>query len=311
MKVYGPVPSRRLSKSLGVNNIPPKICSYSCVYCQLGSVPGTSTKRKAFYSPEELASQVKEKIKEAKEKNNRIDYICFVSDGEPTLDINIGNEIDLLKPLGIKIAVITNSSLLFREDTRKDLRKADWVSLKIDAVSKEIWKKINRPHRSLDLEKILEGICEFAKDFQGELATETMLIYGINDNCKEIQKIASFLFCLQPDKAYLSVPIRPPAEEWIKTPPEETINRAYQIFNKKLKAVEYLIGYEGNEFASTGNTEEDILSITSVHPMREDAIDELLKKNNKGWDMIEKLIKEKKITATEYNGKRFYLRRFN
>ena len=139
MLVFGPVPSRRLGRSLGVNNIPAKICSYSCVYCQLGATIKISIERRPFYDPEKIFKEVKEKIKDV-----GVDYISFVPDGEPTLDINLGKEIEMLKSLNHKIAVLTNGSLIFREDVRKDLSKADLVSLKVDAVSEDLWRKINQ-----------------------------------------------------------------------------------------------------------------------------------------------------------------------
>jgi len=129
---YGPVPSRRLGRSLGINNIPPKVCSYSCVYCQLGNTTDMPVERESFYKAEELAQSVKQKVKQARERDEPIDYLTFVPDGEPTLDRNLGKEIELLKPLNIKIAVITNASLIWRQDIRKDLQKADWVSLKVE-----------------------------------------------------------------------------------------------------------------------------------------------------------------------------------
>ena len=306
--VYGPVPSRRLGRSLGVNNIPPKICSYSCVYCQLGSTISMQAERKTFYKPEEMAQRVTEKVKQARQRREQIDYLTFVPDGEPTLDVNLGKVIELLKSLNIKIAVITNASLVWREDVRQDLQKADWVSLKVDTVSEKIWRRINRPQRSLNLEVILEGMLKLASSFKGRLATESMLIRGINDNNGEIGRIADFLAQLKPDTAYLAIPTRPPAKRTIDGASEQTINTAYQVFGKKLDNVEYLIGYEGNAFTFTGNIEDDLLSITSVHPMREEAIVELLKKADASWGVVARLIKDHRLTGVEYQGKRFYMR---
>ena len=309
MKAYGPVPSRRLGKSLGINNIPPKVCSYSCVYCQLGTTIRTYIERREFYEIEAIIKDVNRKVKEAKKNKEFIDYLSFVPDGEPTLDMNLGREIELLRSLRIKIAVITNASLIWREDVRDDLLGADWVSLKVDAISEKIWHRINRPHRSLRLEKILDGMLEFARVFGGELTTETMLIRGINDNDREIEEIADFLSELKPDRAYISIPTRPPARRDIMPASEEKINMAYQILSNKLSNVEYLIGYEGNAFAFTGDVEEDLLSITSVHPMREEAVREFLSKTRSDWSIIERLIEENKLIETEYGGKRFYMRR--
>ncbi|WP_297501454.1 radical SAM protein [Thermococcus sp.] len=310
MIAFGPVPSRRLGKSLGVNNIPDKVCTYACVYCQIGRTLRMEIERKPFYEPELIFEEVRKKVEEAKKKGERIDYITFVPDGEPTLDINLGKEADLLEGLGIKLAALTNSSLIWREDVREDLLKLDFVSLKVDAVSEKLWKRIDRPHKSLNLEKILDGMLEFRKAFKGKLVTETMLIDGI-DYGDEFERIADFLAELKPDIAYIAIPTRPPAEKWVKPANEETINRAFQTFGERLGEgrVEYLIGYEGNAFAFTGNIEEDLLSITSVHPMREDAVRELLRKANANWSVVEKLLDEGKLIELEYNGKRFYMRR--
>ena len=304
---FGPVPSRRLGHSLGINNIPPKICTYSCIYCQLGRTNNFQVERKKFYEPQDILNSVKEKIKST--NNGIIDYITFIPNGEPTLDINLRKEIELVKSSGIKVAVISNASLMWRDDVRDELSKADWVSVKIDAISQDIWHRVNRPYKTLKLNKILNGISKFSKTFEGELATESMLIKNLNDSQREIEKIADFIKKLHSKKSYISIPTRPPAEKWTEPTGEININIAYQIFNERGIDVELITGYEGNAFSSTGNLEEDILSITAVHPIREDGINELLKKTGKHWDLIEDLLKKGKIIETEYKNKKFYLRK--
>ncbi len=311
MIAFGPVPSRRLGRSLGINNIPPKICTYSCIYCQLGRTMKMQVKRRAFYEPEEILQDVHNKVEKTRETGEAIDYLTFVSDGEPTLDINLGREIELLRPLGIKIAVITNGSLIGREDVREDLLGADWVSLKMDSTRRDIWRKIDRPHGTLRLDSILDGALEFASEFKGELVTETMLVEGVNDDDDHIREVAGFLARLRPAIAYLAIPTRPPAEEWVRPPGEEVINRAYQIFSEKVDRVEYLIGYEGNAFAFTGDVEEDLLSITSVHPMREDAVSEFLARAGADWTVVRKLIEQGRLIETEYEGRKFYMRKIH
>jgi wyosine [tRNA(Phe)-imidazoG37] synthetase (radical SAM superfamily) len=308
---FGPVPSRRLGQSLGINNIPPKICSYACVYCQAGKTIHMQVERDSFYSSREILDAVEKRIKELKDKKEHIDYLSFVPDGEPTLDIELGNKIEMLKPLGIKIAVISNSSLIWERRVREDLCKADWVSLKIDAVSEDIWREVNRPHNSLQLDKILQGIKEFSRIFKGELTTETMLIQGINDKEEELEKVADFISGLKRVKSYISIPTRPPAEKWVHSASERAISIAYHIFKERGIDVELLIGYEGNAFAFTGNVEEDLLSITSVHPMRKDAVDEFLKKAGADWSVIDKLINEGKLLEIKYKGKNFYARKLS
>jgi len=306
--VYGPVPSRRLGRSLGINNIPPKRCSYSCVYCQLGNTTNMQVEREIYYDSLEIARRVEERVKHIRENGETVDYVTFVTDGEPTLDINLGREIEVLRAMGIKIAVITNASLTWREDVRRDLQKADWVSIKVDSATPGVWSRINRPHGALRLDVILEGVTSFAQTFKGILATETMLIKGINDDIGEMGQVADFLKKLEPDMAYLAIPTRPPAEQ-LEPATEQIINAAYQIFAERLSNVEYLIGYEGNAFASTGNVVEDLLSITAVHPMREEAVIEMLRKAKTGWNIIEELTEDDKLTETEYQGKKFYMRK--
>jgi wyosine [tRNA(Phe)-imidazoG37] synthetase (radical SAM superfamily) len=307
-RVFGPVPSRRLGKSVGINNIPPKICTYSCVYCQLGKSLKMVSDRCTYYDPDSLLAETKGKIKNAQSNHEPIDYLTIVSDGEPTLDEKLGQLIDRLSTLGIKTAVITNSTLLNRPDVRQDLCKADWVSVKIDTLDEKIWKKIDRPHNKIKFDDILDGIRSFSTEFKGQLVTETMLVKGVNDDTQSLEKTAQFISKINCSLAYLSIPTRPPAVKWVSPPEEETINRAYNVFNARGLNTEYLIGYEGNQFAYTGNIEADILSITSVHPMREDAVNAYLKKANGDFSTIEKLLDENKILVSEYNNERFYLR---
>jgi len=311
MIAFGPVPSRRLGQSLGINNIPPKTCTYACIYCQLGPTLKMQVERQAFYSPDSLVQEVQRKVEQVRAAREAIDYMSFVPDGEPTLDLNLGREIELLRPLGIPLAVISNSSLIGREDVRQALLQADWVSLKVDAVQEETWHKVDRPHGSLRLEAILDGALQFAASYRRELTTETMLVAGVNDGEDHLTKVAEFLARLQPAIAYLAIPTRPPAEEWVHPPAEEALNHAYQILSQKVERVEYLIGYEGNAFASTGKVAEDLLSITAVHPMRQEAVDRVLARAGADGSVLRRLVAEGQLVEVEYRGDRFYVRKLS
>jgi wyosine [tRNA(Phe)-imidazoG37] synthetase (radical SAM superfamily) len=311
MIAFGPVPSRRLGRSLGINNIPPKVCTFACVYCQLGRTLKMQIDRQAFYAPDEILESVREKVERSTQAGEPIDYLTLVPDGEPTLDANLGRTIDLLRPLGIKIAAITNSSLIWRADVRADLVKADWVSLKVDSVREAVWRRIDRPHGRLRLNAILDGALDFAERFAGELVTETMLVDGADDDAAHLEEVADFLARLRPATAYLSIPTRPPAENWVHPPSEEAINRAYQVLSRQLPRVEHLIGYEGNAFAFTGDVEEDLLSITAVHPMREDAVSEFLARAGADWSVVNDLVRQEKLVRTEYGNRSFFLRKLN
>ncbi len=308
---YGPVPSRRLGKSLGINNIPSKMCTYSCLYCQVGRTTAMMLDRRAFYQPEEIFRDVRGRLAKTNETAEPVDYLAFVPDGEPTLDINLGSELTMLKSLGIPVGVITNGSLLWRDDVREELAKADWVSLKIDAVKERIWRRIDRPHKLLGLSTMLQGMKEFAETFTGKLVTETMLVQDINESDHCLREIAEFIRNLQPSAAYLSIPIRPPTLKWVRAPDEGAVNRAYRIFAEKVKHVEYLIGYEGDAFAFTGDIKKDLLSITAVHPMRREAVDALLSKAGASWAIVDRLLAHGELAEIKHDGHLFYLRKFN
>jgi wyosine [tRNA(Phe)-imidazoG37] synthetase (radical SAM superfamily) len=155
----------------------------------------------------------------------------------------------------------------------------------------------------------MEGAVDFAKQYRGELATETMLVTGVNDGEEDLQAVAEFLARLQPDRAYLSIPTRPPAEPWAQPPSEQVVNRAYQILKKEVEQVEYLIGYEGNAFAFTGDVEQDLLSITAVHPMRQDAVSEYLARAGAGWQVVGRLVAQGELIQADHAGHTFYLRK--
>ena len=311
MIAFGPVPSRRLGRSLGINHIPLKVCTYSCIYCQVGRTDRMTVARGPHYEPEEILRDLCDKITRTSNPGETIDFLTLVPDGEPTLDINFGRVIDLIKPFGIRIAVITNASLIWREDVREELLKADWVSLKIDAVRERAWRRINRPHGTLRLDSILDGALAFARSYGGELVTETMLVKNVNDHPDHVGQIAKFLSHLRPARAYLSVPTRPPAELWVRSPDEETINQAYQILSQEVDRVETLLGYEGNAFAFTGNVQEDLLSITAVHPMREEAVSKLLSLAGSDWLVVRELIAQDQLVETEFDGHKFYMRKIH
>lgn len=294
---------------MGINNIPPKICTYSCIYCQLGITLKRDVNRRTFYDPEDIVKEVQEKAEKTLMAGEAINYLTIVPDGEPTLDVNIGQMIELLRPFDIKIAVITNGSLIWREDVKNELKKADWVSLKVDSVKENVWHRINRPHKALSLSAILEGILKFAGDYQGELVTETMLVRNINDDVDNIEKVADFLTQVNPSRSYLAIPIRPPAEKWVKSPDEGVITRAYQTFSTKVQNVECLVGDEESAFTLTGNVEEDILSIISVHPMREEALRECIENAKADWSIVENLIDRNEILETDYKGIKFYIKK--
>lgn len=313
MVVFGPVPSRRLGRSLGINNIPFKNCTYNCIYCQLGKTKLRCTNRKTFYSPVLIYQKVKEKLDFLNAHHEMIDYLTFVADGEPTLDHCLEETIDCLVSFGLKIAVITNSSLLRDEEVQKALFKCDLVSLKLDAGSFEKWKKINRPPEVFAWDDFYYGVRDFVKKFSGECITETMLIKGVNDSPDDLEQIGLILQSIHPHICYISVPTRPPAEKWVSSPSEGQLLSAYQVLSgiKEIQSVKFLIDYEGNEFTPGQSIERDLLAIVSVHPMREEAINRYLERSHSNWGVVHKLVADKQIVYIDYQGERYYLRQHN
>ena len=310
MIAFGLVPSRRLGYSLGINHIPPKHCPYSCVYCQVGRTTTMETTRREFYPLDQIIGEVDKIISDCVKLTHPIDYLTLVPDGEPTLDINLGILIEKLKIFNIPIAVISNASLIDRQDVQDALMQADWVSLKVDSVIENDWHLVNRPHRHLSLSSILNGIFSFRDRFQGELVTETMLISGINDHETSIRNLASYLLELQPFKSYLSIPMRPPAEAWVKPPEADSLQKLLAIISEKVPFVDLIFETEASDFISTGNIIEDILSITAVHPIREEALFKMVKQACADWSVVENLLTSKNITCIHYREEKFYLRCF-
>jgi wyosine [tRNA(Phe)-imidazoG37] synthetase (radical SAM superfamily) len=306
---FGPVPSRRLGKSIGVNNIPYKFCSYSCAYCQLGKAGKMQVERQEFYSVDRIIREIKEKLKHLNAECTP-DYLTIVPDGEPTLDLNLGKLITKLKVFNIPIAVITNSSLLIKNEVRDELGNADYVSLKIDTVNPNTWKLINKPHRALSHDSMLAAIQDFSEFYNGILVSESMLLKDLNDSEGELLQLGQFLQTIRPDKSYIAIPTRPPAFGNIIPADESTVTYAYEVFTYRCLNPELLTGYEGNAFASSGSFVEDILSITAVHPMRSDAVFEFMAKTKTSKNVLMKLIDSQKIKQVRFNNQDFFLRSF-
>ena len=207
--VYGPVPSRRLGYSLGVDILPLKTCTLDCVYCQLGPTPKKSVQRKTFFEQEKIIAQIQDVLNSGK----HIDYITFSGSGEPTLNKILKKLIrDIKKITPIPVAVLTNATLLTEDRVRKDLLEADLVVPSLDAVTQSLFDKVNRPHASLNIDSIIRGLKAFRREFSGQIWLEIMLVKGINDSPAHIQKLKKVIKQVNPNKIQLNTVIRPPAE---------------------------------------------------------------------------------------------------
>lgn len=208
--VFGPVPSRRLGYSLGVDIIPPKYCTYDCVYCQIGKTTDKDVQRRSFFDPGLVADEVARKV-----ASSHVDVITFSGSGEPTLNSELGTMIRSVKEkiATTPVAVITNGSLLYDRNVRSDLAQADLVLPSLDAVTEEVFRRVNRPHPLLDIERLIEGLREFRAGYPKPIWLEIMLIKNINDDPDELKKMVEIVSGLGVDRIQLNTVTRPPSEE--------------------------------------------------------------------------------------------------
>jgi len=303
--VYGPVPSRRLGRSLGVNLTPLKTCTYNCVYCQLGKTTHMTDQRQDFFPPEEILKEIKNTINKHN-KSKEIDYITFVGEGEPTLSKSLGWLIDKVKQIwDIPVAVDTNGSLLYRKDVRKDLLKADIVMPSLDAGTQNTFRKINRPVKEIEFETIIQGMELFRKEFDGQIWLEIMLVKDVNDSVSELKALKNQINKISPDRIYINTPIRPQSEAWAVPPGDDKIKLAHEILGNIFK----IIDKEEGDF-SVEEFKDPIKAIESIarrHPMREEQVLEVLEKFDK-IDLektLKQLIKSNKVIINKYEGTKF------
>ena len=303
--VFGPVPSRRLGRSLGVNPIPFKTCNYSCVYCQLGKAINFINKRECFFPPREMAEEI---ISVCLSKKGKIDYITFVGEGEPTLYSGLFEVTKLVKEkCSVPLALITNGALFYKAEVRKDITLFDLVLTKLDAPSEKVFRRINRPHRDIHFEHVLSGLFELKREYSGKIWIETMLVKGINDSVEVLEGIRSILDRLNPDKRFVSIPTRPPAERWVEIPDPDVLFMAFKILNAiPIYDVEYG-EFDLKEFKTP---EDAVLSLIKRHPLRKDEVSDILKKwGYKGTvdDFINKLLIEYNVKLKEHMGYTYLL----
>ncbi|KPL76932.1 radical SAM protein [Ornatilinea apprima] len=271
--VFGPVPSRRLGQSLGIDPIPLKTCNWNCVYCQLGRTRPLVNERKEFFPADEILSEVKQAL-EAHQPDG-IDWVTFVGSGETTLYSRLGYLIRQVKQMTpLPVAVITNGSLLYQPEVRQELAAADAVLPTLDAGNAEVYRKINRPHPDITYDRIQQGLISFREEYRGKLWIEVMLVQGLNDTEEALQEIEQVLIQIQPDEVHILQPTRLPVEPWVKPPSEEGLLRARAILGKTANVIAPASGsfdLSGNE-----NLVDSIVGIITRHPMRESELIEAL-----------------------------------
>ena len=271
--VFGPVPSRRLGQSLGIDPVPLKTCNWNCVYCQLGrSVPLTNERRE-YFPREDIITEVKQAL--ANHKPGEIDWVTFVGSGETTLHVGIGWLIRQVKTLtSLPVAIITNGSLLFLPQIREELVVADAVLPTLDAGTAELYRQINRPHPDITFERLVEGYMAFREAYSGKLWMEVMLVQGLNDTSPALWDLARTLQRIRPDAVQIILPTRPPAETWVQPPHEESLMQAVAILGNVAEVVHPAEG--SFDLGGYDNLVDAVVSIITRHPMRQEELERAL-----------------------------------
>lgn len=272
--VFGPVPSRRLGQSLGIDPVPLKTCNWNCVYCQLGRSIPLINERREYIPKETIYEEIVETLQSP--HTGKIDWITFVGSGETTLHSKLGWLIKKTKELtDIPVAVITNGSLLYLPEVRQELLPADAIMPTVDAGTPDLYKKINRPHPEATFERLIDGLIQFRKEYTGKLWVEVMLVSGLNDSEDALNQTAKKLREIAPDEIHINLPTRPPVEKWVKPPEEKNIQLAQEIFGRVAKVVR---PQKGSFVLSENLSLEDaVLNIITRHPMRHEELIETLK----------------------------------
>ena len=302
---FGPVPSRRLGTSLGVNVVPLKTCSYSCVYCQLGRTMSPTVIPRCHFAAESIAKAVDDLLNSA---SKRPDYITLIGHGEPTLAANLGQIRSSIEQIWDgRIALLTNGSLLWMKSVAEAASAFDIVMPTVSAGDETLFRMIHRPHPNLSFEKVIEGMTEFADSFDGELFVETMLLGGINDSDEVLQRIKMAIEPLNSDGVHLMAPTRPPAESWVEGPSRIRISAAMRIIPNSSDMTEP----ESSGMPSYSDEEiSHLIGIASMHPLRDDQAVTLLASKGlsepEARNILEALVASSRLDRKEYAGKVFY-----
>ena len=271
--VFGPVPSRRLGQSLGIDTIPLKTCNWNCVYCQLGHTRPLANERKEYVPSEMILTEVREALDA--HQPGQIDWVTFVGSGEPLLHVKLGWLIRQAKGMtDLPVAVITNGSLLYLPEVRQELIVADAVLPTLDAGTPEMYRKINRPHSGLTFERLVEGLIAFGEEYQGKLWVEVMLVRGLNDTSTALSDIARVLERINPDAVHINLPTRPPVETWVQPPGEESLMQAMAIFGKIAEVVHPAKGTF--DLSGYKNPLDAVVAILTRHPMELEELEQAL-----------------------------------
>jgi wyosine [tRNA(Phe)-imidazoG37] synthetase (radical SAM superfamily) len=303
--LYGPVPSRRLGRSLGIDIVPFKLCTLDCVYCQLGKTTKKTLQRGDFVPIEAVLTELKHKLAQGLEA----DFLTIGGSGEPTLHSRLGELIDGIRKITtIPVAILTNGTLLYKKDVRVDCAKADVVLPSLDAADEQTFRRINRPTSGLTIEQLILGLCDFRKEFSGQIWLEVFLIEGFNTDNEQIAKLREAINRIRPDKVQLNTAVRPTAEPGIKPLSEERLQTiAGQLGNNCEVIADFSPARHAGRFQADA---EDVLSMLKRRPCSlEDISSALGISRNEALKCITLLKKQGGIDSQEKGGIVFFSKR--
>ncbi len=299
--VFGPVPSRRLGRSLGVDIVPFKWCSYNCIYCQLGHTTNKSIERRHWGAVKEVLAEVKEKLA------SKPDYITLSGSGEPTLCADIGAIIDGIRSLtNIPIAVLTNGALLWQDEVRQAISGAHLVIPSLDAGNARMFNAVNRPHPAISFEKMLEGLIALRDEFAGEIWLEVFLLRGYTADLSEVAALADCAKCIRPDRIQLNTVIRPPADEFAMAVEKNRLEELARCFSPEAEVIaDFQQIHNQLDFSATRDM---VVALLKRRPCSlEDIASGLGIHRNEAVKHIEELLKENRV-ETVRSGRLLYYR---
>ncbi|MBN2443875.1 MAG: radical SAM protein [Spirochaetales bacterium] len=300
--IFGPVPSRRLGFSLGIDVVPFKKCSYDCIYCQLGKTTCKTISREEFVPVKEVMKELKRKLS----RDIRIDYITLSGSGEPTLYAKLDELVSGIKNLtGIPLALLTNGSLLWDPDIQRSVKKTDLVIPSLDAGNEDIFNYVNRPHKDLSFNKVVEGIIEFSSNYKNKIWLEVFLLDGVTSIRSEIMNLDSIIRKIKPHKIQLNTVKRPPAESFAFAIPEEQMRTLAGYFKNDVEIIaDFKSPLNKNYFTIA---KEEIINLLKRRPCSLNDISGVLNLHkNEVLKYTDELIKNNTITSYDHNHTVFY-----
>ncbi len=298
--IFGPVPSRRLGRSLGIDLVPFKTCSYDCIYCQLGRTTNKTTERKEYVPLQDVIDQLKDYL------HSKPDYITLSGSGEPTLFFRLDELIYRIKEMtDIPIAVLTNGSLLWQPEVREALKFADMVVPSLDAGSSLKFQYVNRPHADITFSKMLQGLVDFRKVYSGRYWLEVFLLAGVTTTDAEINRLKNCITDIQPDLVQVNTVTRPPAENFAEPVSKKQLEEiTAQLYERAEVIADYRDVHKEKDFTAR---REDIFTLLQRRPCSiEDISAGLSLHRNEVVKYVEELSAEGKIEAVPQNQKLYY-----